>query len=214
MAVLIQPITDELGEPLNGVILTSGEYNTSPVPFGYSATTGPGSGGPGTLAGTTAGNGTMTWNIPYTCVGHWTGVWKADGYDDYPWDYTSGYVTGNIEAPTIAMVQTETTTGTPASGNTGANNDAGDKTDQKTATSAGNQETRSVEGSNWAGAIEQWWWLIAILAVVAVVLLAYFVRHTGIAPLDNATGTIRAGLTKAAATVKGATKKAAVAVGA
>lgn len=171
MANLIVTLENERGQPLNGVLLVNGRYDTSPVPFGSSATTGGGN----HIDGTTDQLGQATFSIPYTCVGEWSGTWKADGYQDYVWDQKTGYISGDVHW-TLPMVEDETTAGTPPPQNSGANQNAGDIVNQigasgESVSSAGNKTASDV-----VGGIEKYWWIIAILIIVVGIALFLIYR--------------------------------------
>ena len=165
MATFFLIVNNEQGQPLNGVIIVGGEYNTSPVPFGYNATTGPGQG----WNGTTGANGQIAFNVPYTCVGSYSGTLKASGYDDYPFSYTSGYVTGDFYQ-TVQMTAASVNGGGPL--NSGANTTAGNLSDQVTATSTGISNGLSTDMSNLfggqTGGIDNIVWILLLLVVVGV----------------------------------------------
>lgn len=170
-------VTDESGAPLNGVILTSGQYNTSPCPWGQLGCTS-GQGNP--IEGTTSASGVMAFSIPYTCEGEWSGILQADGYDDYPFDAKTGFITGDVNNPigsdaqwTVQMVASSPSGG--GAGNRGGNSQAGDTTNQTTAgvqSAAANSEKAASNAAGWI-TLQGGWLVIIIFALIG--LAAYFV---------------------------------------
>jgi hypothetical protein len=175
MSVLHVTITDEQGNPLNGVVLTNGQYNSTPCSWNsWGCTSGPGS----PQEGTTDSTGTCNFDIPYTCAGSWTGTWQSQGYEDLPWSYTSGSITGDIWL-TYQMVQNESQSGTPAPNNSGSNNYAGSWQNQWTASGQGTQLQFGQAWSQFIGDVQNYWYVFVALGVVGVVaIIALRRKHT------------------------------------
>jgi len=177
MANLIVTITNQKGQPLQGVILQSGQYNTSPCPFGSTTCT-TGNGSP--ISGTTDENGQCSFPIPYTCVGEWSGNWYIDGYDLLPWDQSTGYVTGDVYW-TLVMVASSTSGRASGAGNAGAGGKGAPTT---TEGNIPDQGAADLAGTAPAGqAITDWfsqyWWLIVILVILIVVIILALHYHGG-----------------------------------
>ena len=158
MANIIWTVTNQLGQPMPGVLLQSGQYNTTPCPWGsFTCTSGPGN----PIDGTTDANGQLTLNIPYTCPGEWSGNFYADGYDLYAFDEKTGSVTGDIKY-SIVMVENA---GASGSTNTPKGNAAeGNAANQSGANLAGLGNT----GKGALDFLSTYWWLIAIFAILGI----------------------------------------------
>ncbi len=164
MSNYIVNLTNQAGAPLPGVILQSGQYNTTPCPFGsFGCTSGPGN----PIEGTTDENGQCVFSIPYTCPGEWSGNWYADGFDLLPWDVKTGSITGDVKQ-TLVMVATIGSSGNTPKGNA----QEGNLADQ---TAAGLQGT-SPGGKAFMDWISTYWWVI-VLAVILVILLILALHH-------------------------------------
>lgn len=175
MAIMHVTINDERGQPLNGVILTNGEYNTTPCPtLNWGCTSGPGN----QIGATTDANGNAQFSIPYTCEGEWSGTWTAAGYDDLPWDQKTGPITGDVHY-TYQMVENQTTNGS-APQNSGANAGAGNAANQAAAAVAALENAGGHTGADLLGWITKYWWIFIVAAVViAIILLALHYRSPG-----------------------------------
>lgn len=167
MATFFLTVKDETGRPLNGVILTNGEYNTTPCPaFSTSCTTGPG----GAWEGTTDSSGTLRSVVKYTCPGQWTGTLKASGYEDYPYSYTSGDVTGDFY-DSVQLVQT-VNPGQTSTANTGANTGAGNYPNQATASAEGGTLAVTTATTNVTGAATSFIDTVGLYAAIGLVAIA------------------------------------------
>lgn len=163
MATFHLTVTNEKGSGLNGVIISGGQYNTSPA--SWTTTSGPG----GPWEGTTNSSGVINSDVKYTCPGAWTGTLKADGYDDYPYSYQSGNVTGDFY-DTVQMVQSSVSGGAP--NNSGANQKAGDVIDQGYATTEGLSLGTNMLTSNVFGGLGNFLSGIGLYVAVGLVALA------------------------------------------
>ena len=165
MATFYLTVNNEKKQPLNGVILTNGEYNTTPVSWPSNDTSGPG----GVWEGTTNSNGVISSTVKYTCPGQWTGTLKASGYEDYPYSYTSGSVTGDFY-DTVQMVQSSTSGGAPS--NVGSNAGAGNVQNQATATGEGATLATTTAASNVGGDAASFISTVGLYAAIGLVAVA------------------------------------------
>jgi hypothetical protein len=172
-------VNNEQGQPLNGVIVTSGEYNTSPCPSWPNTgncTTGPG----GPWEGTTDSSGQIVTDAAYTCQGQWSGTLKASGYDDYPYTYKSGAITGPFY-DTIQMVASSDSVGATSNPqNKGYDTNAGNLSDQLTAGATGTGLKLDTELSNFFGGETDGIpnWVVLLIAGIAVVGGVALLMHT------------------------------------
>lgn len=163
-----------------GVLVQSGQYNTSPCPWGSTnCTSGPGS----SFEGTSDANGQIVLNIPYTCPGEWSCNFYADGFDLYPFDQRTGYISGDVQY-SVVMVANETTGG----GQPPANNPQGNPNEG----SAWSQLAAGLEGGNPQGKtlvdwLSTYWWLIVLAVLLAVVLILALRHRTGAIQAPNLT---------------------------
>jgi hypothetical protein len=176
MANMFFHVTDESGKPLNG-ILFSGQYNSTPcsaIQTMAGCTSGPGN----DLYSTTDSNGQIIFNIPYTCVGQWSGTFSSQGYEDWVLDKNTGLITGDVHWY-FQMVADEKQAGTPAPSNKGANPYAGSAYNQATAAtqSAALGAGKSVTG--WLAFAESMWWFWIILAIIVVIIILALHHKSG-----------------------------------
>ena len=82
-------------------------------PMTGTCTTGPGY----NFNGYTDSTGTFKNTIPYTCIQQLTGLISADGYDNYPFEQTTGSITGDVG---FTILMTKSTLTPPAGQGFGA----------------------------------------------------------------------------------------------